>query len=94
MKQVGSNLAHAGFPAGSLAGVTAWTGICLMDWSFRRRLAHMKRLDASAFLVTGCAIFGAAALYRRRDALTPIQDLLSVFTPYVPSRHTGSDDMR
>src|SRR4029079_4007421 len=62
-----SNLLHAVFLAGilwlgsgmvshipmpALAGVTAWMGLCLLDWSAWRRLPKMSRSDAAAFLIT------------------------------------------
>jgi len=90
-----SNLAHAGFlalmigagggvlariPVAALAGVTAWMGICLLDWSTWRRLPKMRRVDALAFLITavsvlminavaavilGCGVFAAEWMVRR-----------------------------
>lgn len=93
-----SNLAHAGFlvmflwmgagfvshiPIPALAGVTAWMGFCLLDWSTWRRLPKMRRADAVAFLMTafavlflnavaavalGCAVFAAGRLYKRAAA--------------------------
>lgn len=62
-----SNLLHAGFillfmgagsafvatiPMAALAGVTAYSGVCLVEWSTWRRLPKMRRVDAAAFLVT------------------------------------------
>ena len=62
-----SNFLHAGFlllilwlgagliahvPLAALAGVTAYVGIGLLEWSTWRRLHRMRRLDASAFLLT------------------------------------------
>jgi SulP family sulfate permease len=59
-----SNLIHAGLlvlfvlegakliariPLAALAGVTAWMGVCLMEWSTWSRLHKMRRLDAAAF---------------------------------------------
>ena len=64
----------------ALAGVTAWMGLCLLDWSAWRRLPKMSRVDAAAFLATagavlsvnavyavaiGCSLYAARALYRR-----------------------------
>ena len=66
-----SNLTHAGFliaflwmgssfvahiPIPALAGVTAWMGLCLLDWSAWRRLPRMNRADAIAFLVTAISV--------------------------------------
>ncbi len=90
-----SNLFHAGFlalvvgagsgllahiPLAALAGVTAWMGFCLLDWSAWRRIPRMRRSDAAAFLLTallvlgvnavvavaaGCSVYGLEALHRR-----------------------------
>lgn len=46
----------AEIPIPALAGVTAWMGICLLDWSTWRRLPKMRRLDAAAFLATAFAV--------------------------------------
>ena len=66
-----ANLVHAGallamlwlgsgfisrIPIPALAGVTAWMGICLLDWSAWRRLPKMSRVDAAAFLVTAFSV--------------------------------------
>ncbi len=71
-------VSHIPIPA--LAGVTAWMGLCLLDWSAWRRLPKMTRVDAAAFLVTaagvmafnavlavavGCAIYGAHTVWLR-----------------------------
>ncbi len=77
---LGSGLvSHIPIPA--LAGVTAWMGLCLLDWSAWRRLPKMTRVDAAAFLVTatsvmavnavlavamGCSLYGLHALWTRR----------------------------
>ncbi|HJZ98827.1 MAG TPA: SulP family inorganic anion transporter [Candidatus Solibacter sp.] len=93
-----SNLLHAGFLAGilwlgagavshiplpALAGVTAWMGLCLLDWSAWHRLSKMSRVDAAAFLATavsvllvnavlavaiGCATYGLKAIWMRMVA--------------------------
>jgi SulP family sulfate permease len=90
-----SNLLHAVFllgfvwfgagfvahvPLAALAGVTAWMGFCLLDWSTWRRLPRMRMIDSAAFLITalgvlvvnavaavlaGCAIYGAQYLYQK-----------------------------
>jgi SulP family sulfate permease len=90
-----ANLLHAVFLAGilwlgaglvshiplpALAGVTAWMGLCLLDWSAWRRLPKMSRVDAAAFLATaasvlavnavlavaiGCSLYAVEALYLR-----------------------------
>jgi sulfate permease, SulP family len=66
-----SNLMHAVFlfailelgsgfvshiPIPALAGVTAYVGICLLEWSTWRRLKLMRRVDAIAFLSTAGAV--------------------------------------
>jgi sulfate permease, SulP family len=43
-------------PLAALAGVTAWMGLCLLDWSAWRRLPKMGRVDAVAFLSTAVAV--------------------------------------
>ena len=43
-------------PIAALAGVTAWMGICLLDWSTWKRLPKMRRVDAAAFLATALAV--------------------------------------
>mgnify|MGYP000901336122 CR=1 FL=1 len=65
-------------PVPALAGVTAYVGICLLEWGTWRRLPKMRRVDAAAFLSTavctlflnavaavavGCAMYGARRLY-------------------------------
>jgi SulP family sulfate permease len=71
-------ISHIPLPA--LAGVTAWMGLCLLDWSAWRRLPKMSRTDAAAFLATavsvlavnavlavaiGCALYGIRSIYVR-----------------------------
>lgn len=100
-----SNLIHAGvlalvlglgsgvlahIPLAALAGVTAWMGLCLLDWSTWRRLPRMRDVDSFAFLVTalsvlfvnavvavalGCAIYGVEKLYRRHASAPAIANL-------------------
>jgi SulP family sulfate permease len=77
---VGSGVvSHIPLPA--LAGVTAWMGLCLLDWSAWRRLPKMSRTDAAAFLATavsvlavgnavmavaiGCSVYGLKYVYVR-----------------------------
>ena len=72
-----SNLLHAvfllmlaGFGAGliariplaALAGVTAYVGLGLLEWSTWRRLPRMRRLDATAFLATAAAVLSTNAV--------------------------------
>ena len=47
-------LAH--IPMAALAGVTAWMGLCLLDVSAWHRLAKMRIVDSSAFLVTAVSV--------------------------------------
>lgn len=47
-------ISHIPIPA--LAGVTAYIGICLLEWSTWRRLKRMRRVDALAFLGTAMAV--------------------------------------
>ncbi len=49
-------------PLPALAGVTAWMGLCLLDWSAWRRLPKMSRVDAAAFLVTAIAVLAVNAV--------------------------------
>lgn len=46
----------AHIPIAALAGVTAWMGICLLDWSTWKRLPRMRRVDAAGFLATAMAV--------------------------------------
>lgn len=65
-----SNLIHAGLlllflglgsdivghiPLPALAGVTAYVGICLLEWGIWARLTKMRALDSMAFLSTAAA---------------------------------------
>lgn len=71
-------LAH--IPLAALAGVTAWMGFCLLDWSAWRRIPQMKWSEAGSFLSTailvlfmnavaaiaaGCAIHFAGLAWQR-----------------------------
>ncbi len=71
-------LAH--IPLAALAGVTAWMGLCLLDWGAWRRLGRMRPVDSGAFLATacgvlvvnavaavvvGCSLYGIRYVYRR-----------------------------
>ncbi len=46
-------ISHIPLPA--LAGVTAYIGICLLEWGTWRRLPKMNRVDALGFLTTAAA---------------------------------------
>jgi SulP family sulfate permease len=79
-------------PMAALAGVTAYIGICLLEWSTWRRLRRMRRVDSAAFLVTsiavllvnavaavalGCGLYLVRFIYRRYiNPLTPEQQAL------------------
>lgn len=47
-------ISHIPIPA--LAGVTAYVGICLLEWGTWRRLPKMSRVNALAFLSTAIAV--------------------------------------
>jgi sulfate permease, SulP family len=53
-------VAHIPLPA--LAGVTAWMGLCLLDWSAWRRLPKMSLVDAAAFLATAIGVLAVNAI--------------------------------
>jgi SulP family sulfate permease len=53
-------IAH--IPLAALAGVTAYVGLGLLEWSTWRRLHRMRWLDASAFLVTAAAVLTTNAV--------------------------------
>ena len=72
-----SNLLHACFlvvlltfggrpvaqiPLAALAGVTAWVGARLLDWSTWRRLPKMRHADAAAFVITAAAVLSVNAV--------------------------------
>ena len=73
-------------PIPALAGVTAYVGICLLEWGTWRRLAKMRRTDAAAFLSTalatmlwnavaailiGCLVAALPYIFRRRSQADP-----------------------
>jgi SulP family sulfate permease len=49
-------------PLAALAGVTAYVGFSLLEWSTWRRLPRMRRVDAVAFLATAVAVLAANAI--------------------------------
>jgi SulP family sulfate permease len=49
-------------PLAALAGVTAYVGFSLLEWSTWRRLPRMRRVDAIAFLSTAAAVVAANAI--------------------------------
>jgi SulP family sulfate permease len=52
----------ARIPLAALAGVTAYVGLGLLEWSTWRRLHRMRRLDAAAFLATAAAVIATNAV--------------------------------
>ncbi len=48
--------AIAAIPLAALAGVTAFVGLGLLEWSVWRRLPKMRRVDAAAFLATAIIV--------------------------------------
>ena len=58
---LGGNLV-AQIPLAALAGVTAWVGARLLDWSTWRRLPKMRRADAAAFVITALAVLTVNAV--------------------------------
>jgi SulP family sulfate permease len=77
-------------PIAALAGITAWMGICLLEWSTWGRLLKMRRTDALAFLSTalavllvnavaavaiGCSFYGIRWIYDRYKRPTPLGEL-------------------
>jgi len=82
----GRYVSHIPIPA--LAGVTAYVGICLLEWGTWHRLPKMRRVDAAAFLSTaiavlvvnavaavalGCSIYGLHWLYVRFNSPLTLQ---------------------
>ncbi len=52
----------ARIPVTALAGVTAFVGVGLLEWSTWRRLPRMRRIDAAAFLATAAAVVATNAI--------------------------------
>jgi SulP family sulfate permease len=80
-------------PIPALAGVTAYVGICLLEWGTWRRLPKMRRADAAAFLSTalsvlllnavaavaiGCSMYGISWLSHRLWAAPGTRELGSL----------------
>ncbi len=78
LRFAGGLISH--IPLAAMAGVTAWMGFCLLDWSAWHRLSKMTQADALGFLVTaasvvlvnavlavaiGCLVYWTPVLYRR-----------------------------
>ena len=92
-------------PMAALAGVTAYIGICLLEWSTWRRLRRMRRVDAAAFLTTavavlvvnavlavalGCSFYLLRYVYRRFVSPVPVQHLESYRTSMAEMAHAES----
>ena len=86
-------ISHIPIPA--LAGVTAYIGICLLEWSTWRRLGRMRRVDALAFLSTaaavlivnavlavgiGCSLYLVWHVYQRATASKETANIVAVTT--------------
>ena len=84
-------------PLAALAGVTAYVGLSLLEWSTWRRLHRMRRVDATAFLATALAVLAIDAVAAVAigcsfylvsyliDKLAPIQRLRIVETREIES---------
>jgi SulP family sulfate permease len=74
-------MAH--IPLAALAGVTAYVGLGLLEWSTWRRLPRMRRVDAAAFLMTAAAVLttNAVAAVAIGCALYPAGHLLAKVAP-------------
>ncbi|MBK7929844.1 MAG: SulP family inorganic anion transporter [Bryobacterales bacterium] len=88
-------------PTAALAGVTAYVGLCLLEWSTWRRLPRMRKLDASAFLATalatqmvnavaavllGCSFYFLAWLRHKLNEPAPANSLTPQTSPSQSSR--------
>ena len=77
-------------PLAALAGVTAYMGIRLLEWSTWRRLPKMRFVDSASFIVTavaalainavaaivlGCAVYAGEWAYKKAGALSRIPPL-------------------
>ena len=73
----------ARIPVAALAGVTAYIGFCLLDWSAWARLLKMRKLDAAAFLTTavGILFLNAAVAVGLGCAFYAIEPLLAMLPP-------------
>ena len=59
MTALAGAVAHV--PISALAGITAWMGFCLLEWSTWSRLGKMRRTDAAAFLLTAVSVLAVNA---------------------------------
>jgi SulP family sulfate permease len=78
-------------PVPALAGVTAYTGLCLLEWSTWRRLGKMNRADASAFLITAVAVLVVNAV-AAVAAGCAVYALRSLFHHFARPRLKGPED--
>ncbi len=77
-------------PLAALAGVTAYMGVRLLEWSTWRRLPKMRLVDAASFIVTavaalainavaaivlGCAVYAGEWVFKKAGALSRIPSL-------------------
>ena len=76
----------ARIPLAALAGVTAYIGFCLLDWSAWARLPKMRRLDCAAFLSTavGILFLNAALSVAIGCAFYAIKPLLAMLPQRLP----------
>ncbi len=74
----------ASIPLAALAGVTAYVGFGLLEWSTWRRLHRMRRLDAAAFLLTAAAVLttNAVAAVALGCSLYVIRHFMSKLAPF------------
>ena len=83
-------IAHVPIPA--LAGVTAYIGICLLEWSTWRRLARMRRVDALGFLCTAGAVLMVNAV--AAVAIGCLIHVAGYLWKQAKQRHSGVDPVR
>ena len=89
----------ASVPLAALAGVTAYVGLGLLEWSTWRRLPRMRRVDAAAFLSTAAAVvaFNAIAAVAVGCSLYAARHLYLKLVPPVPvlpARAVGSPETK
>jgi len=74
----------AQIPLAALAGVTAYVGLSLLEWSTWRRLHRMRRLDAAGFLLTAAAVLttNAVAAVAIGCSLYVIRHFLTKLAPF------------
>jgi SulP family sulfate permease len=74
----------ASVPLAALAGVTAYVGLSLLEWSTWRRLHRMRRLDSAAFLLTAAAVLttNAVAAVAIGCSLYVIRHVINKLAPF------------